>query len=89
MELLSVYSSAKYSKTIRKPSGTGGTTSGPGSRHKGYDNHSNGLYGPRPKGLRYLDLSHNKLTDAICADMLNASIMGPLEGLDLGSNNHS
>ena len=85
MELLSVYASAKYSKTMRKPSGT--STFGPGSRHKGYDHHSNGLYSPKPKGLRYLDLSHNKLTDIICADMLSASTMGPLEGLDLGSNN--
>eukprot|EP00981_Chlorochromonas_danica_P015436 scaffold12089_cov176-Ochromonas_danica.AAC.14 len=38
------------------------------------------------RGLRYLDLSHNRLSDTQCAIILLAAISGPLEGLELGGN---
>eukprot|EP01033_Poteriospumella_lacustris_P004825 gene4826-3460_t len=37
-------------------------------------------------GLRYLDLSHNDLHDAQCAQLIAAAVKGPLEGLELGGN---
>eukprot|EP01035_Chromulina_nebulosa_P018081 gene18081-23729_t len=39
------------------------------------------------KGLRYLDLSYNRLSDNICAEILQGAAHGPLEGLDLSGNN--
>lgn len=46
-----------------------------------------GLYSTAPRGVRYLDLSYDKLGDQFCADILNAAAQGPLEGLDLSGNN--
>ncbi len=44
---------------------------------------------PKPamkNGLKYLDLSDNKLSDNHCAEILKAAAVGPLEGLELGGN---
>ena len=41
---------------------------------------------PRIRGLRLLDLSFNRLTDAVCADLLRAAAMGPLQGIELSGN---
>jgi hypothetical protein len=41
---------------------------------------------PDPRGLRYLDLSSNRMADASCAEILQMSTCGPLEGLELGDN---
>ena len=38
------------------------------------------------RGIRFLDLSFNKLGDMTCADVLRAAGCGPLEGLDLAGN---
>lgn len=38
------------------------------------------------KGLKYLDLSHNRLSDSQCATILLTALRGPLEGLELGGN---
>lgn len=45
-----------------------------------------GLYSTTPRGIRFLDLSYNKLGDSLCADILTASTKSPLEGLDLSGN---
>lgn len=37
-------------------------------------------------GLKYLDLSDNRLSDAQCGEVLKAGAFGPLEGLELGGN---
>jgi hypothetical protein len=37
-------------------------------------------------GLKYLDLSDNRLSDAQCGEILKSSAFGPLEGLELGGN---
>lgn len=39
-----------------------------------------------PRGLKYLDLSDNRLSDAQCGDVLKAGAFGPLEVLELGGN---
>lgn len=39
------------------------------------------------RGLRYLDLSYNRLTEMACTEILVASCKGPLEGLELAGNN--
>ncbi|RYG67462.1 hypothetical protein EON64_07385, partial [archaeon] len=38
------------------------------------------------RGLRYVDLSHNRLTDMQCASVLQACLTGSVEGLELGGN---
>lgn len=38
------------------------------------------------RGLRYLDLSQNRLTDEKCATLVLAAMAGPLEALELGGN---
>ena len=40
----------------------------------------------RLNGLRYLDLSHNKLSDEQCSNILSASMHTSLEGLELKGN---
>jgi hypothetical protein len=37
-------------------------------------------------GLRFLDLSHNKLSDELCSNLVHASIHSALEGLELKGN---
>lgn len=36
------------------------------------------------RGLKYLDLTANGLSDSNCAKILAAALTGPLEGLELG-----
>lgn len=43
-------------------------------------------YPMNTRGLKYLDLSDNRLSDAQCGDVLKAAAFGPLEGLELGGN---
>jgi hypothetical protein len=38
-------------------------------------------------GLRFLDLSFNRLSEGNCARILAGAVQGPLEGLDLGTSN--
>lgn len=38
------------------------------------------------RGLRFIDLSHNNLSDINCANILIAALNGPLEGLELAGN---
>jgi hypothetical protein len=40
-------------------------------------------------GLRFLDLSFNRLSEGNCARILAGAVKGPLEGLDLGTSNQS
>jgi hypothetical protein len=38
------------------------------------------------RGLKYLDLSYNNLSDADCSTIFKAALNGPLEGLELAGN---
>ncbi len=40
----------------------------------------------RRRGLKYLDVSDNNLSDSHCAQVLESACAGPLEGLDLSGN---
>jgi len=43
-------------------------------------------FGGDGRGLKYLDLSDNRMSDQHCSVLLDAAIAGPLEGLELGGN---
>lgn len=74
----------------KRGSATGETVSTPANKATfSFRNSNHGIPPPDDemmRGLKYLDMSHNDLSDAQCAMLLQEAIKGPLEGLELGGN---
>lgn len=51
------------------------------SMYGGSANMATSLY-----GLRYIDLSYNKLSDALCSNIIRSTVGSPIEAVELGGN---
>ena len=44
------------------------------------------LFDSKYSGLKYIDLTDNKLSDSNCADLLRSAVHGHIEGIELAKN---
>jgi hypothetical protein len=71
------------------PTASSGTSPNSGTHHRAFSASEEDEYSGSKKdgrGLKYLDLSENSMSDEQCARIMDAALLGQLEGLELGGN---